>query len=74
MIRGGELYDRILKIKLFSELKAAVIVHQILLAVNYMHMSNIIHRDIKAENILMESKDPSSLTIKITDFGFACFF
>ena len=37
-----------------------------------MHQSNIIHRDIKAENILMENAE--GLNIKITDFGFACFY
>lgn len=31
-------------------------------------------RDIKPENILLENKDPNNLNIKITDFGFACFY
>jgi serine/threonine protein kinase len=32
------------------------------------------YRDIKAENILMESKDLGNLRVKLTDFGFATFF
>ena len=34
----------------------------------------ILFRDIKPENILLESDDINNLNIKITDFGFACFF
>jgi len=37
-----------------------------------MHLTmNIAHRDLKAENILFKSADPSDLTIKMCDFGFA---
>ncbi len=32
------------------------------------------HRDVKAENIMLENNDPDDLKIKLTDFGFACFF
>ena len=39
-----------------------------------MHSKNIIHRDLKPENILLESKDKNNLDIKISDFGFSCFF
>lgn len=39
-----------------------------------MHKQNISHRDLKPENILLESKDPDNLEIKISDFGFSCFF
>ena len=45
---------------------------QLLYALNYMHKLNIAHRDIKPENILLE--DPSTLRIKLTDFGFATFY
>ena len=44
LLAGGELYERILKIKVFNEHNAAKIVNQILLAVNYMHSHNIVHR------------------------------
>ena len=70
-MRGGELYDRILEHKRFSEKVCANMVWQILRALNYMHKKNIAHRDIKPENILMESKDPNNINLKITDFGFA---
>jgi serine/threonine protein kinase len=39
-----------------------------------MHKKNITHRDLKPENILLESKDRNNLEIKISDFGFSCFF
>ena len=73
ILQGGELYDRIILRKRFSEQDAAKIVFQILLALNYMHQKQIVHRDIKPENILFEKSDPKDLTIKITDFGFARF-
>lgn len=74
LMQGGELYDRIIKMKVFSERAAAKIISQILLALNYMHKRNIVHRDIKPENILLESDDLKNLNVKVTDFGFARFF
>lgn len=71
LLEGGELYDRIIKMKRFCEKDACKVVHQVLLALNYMHKKSIVHRDIKPENILLDSKDVNNLTVKITDFGFA---
>lgn len=53
LMHGGELYDRILQMKKFTEQNVAIIVSQILRGLNYMHKKNIVHRDIKPENILM---------------------
>lgn len=39
-----------------------------------MHKKKIVHRDLKPENILLESKERGKLDVKISDFGFACFF
>ena len=39
-----------------------------------MHNKKITHKDLKPENILLESTDGSNLEIKISDFGFSCFF
>lgn len=77
LITGGELYDYIIKTKKLSERQTANIIKQILLALNYMHQQDIVHRDIKPENILIAPEESSSddlLNIKLTDFGFACFF
>lgn len=71
LLAGGELYDRILQLKRFSEKDAANIMIQVLRGLNYMHKKNIVHRDIKPENLLLESKDTLNTNLKITDFGFA---
>ena len=39
-----------------------------------MHGNGQIHRDLKPENILMVSSDLDNLELKITDFGFSCFY
>ena len=44
LLEGGELYERIVQMRNFSEKNAAFIINQILLALNYMHSKNIIHR------------------------------
>lgn len=63
---GGDLFAR----DPYSEKEAATIISQILSAVGYMHSRNIIHRDLKFENILFES-DYEDASIKIIDFGLA---
>ena len=65
---GGELFDKIVVVKHFSERQAADITRQILSAIYYCHRNNIVHRDLKPENILYESEKPDSL-VKIIDFG-----
>jgi len=67
LIRGGELFDRIIEKGSFSENESALIIHQILEAVAYMHQHGVVHRDLKPENLLCATKD--SRVIKIADFG-----
>jgi calcium-dependent protein kinase len=40
----------------FNEEEAALIIKQVLIVINYLHNTNIVHRDIKPDNILIESK------------------
>ena len=74
LLSGGELFDRIIEVGSFSEVKAAKIIKQVLLALNYMHSQKMTHRDLKPENILLESSNIKNLDVKIADFGFSCFF
>ncbi|KAI6783688.1 Serine/threonine-protein kinase-like protein [Emericellopsis cladophorae] len=51
----------------FSEDMAQTIAKQLLGALEYLHKNNITHRDVKPDNILLNSIDP--LDVKLTDFG-----
>lgn len=66
---GGDLFDELEKIDRFTEEQAAKIMQQIFSALFYMHSRNVIHRDIKLENILITDKN--ALTVKIVDFNIA---
>ena len=58
--------------KMTSELEIAIIMFQLLSAVNYCHNKNLMHRDIKPDNILVENKQQQGhFHIKLIDFGTA---
>ncbi|XP_048061746.1 ribosomal protein S6 kinase alpha-2 isoform X2 [Megalobrama amblycephala] len=71
LMRGGELLDRILRQKCFSEREASAVLCTITKTVEYLHSQGVVHRDLKPSNILYvdETGDPES--IRICDFGFA---
>lgn len=68
MCTGGELFDKLIEIKHFSEADAARIMKQILSALAYCHSNKIVHRDIKPENLLYENENKNS-QLKVIDFG-----
>ncbi|KAM4742580.1 LOW QUALITY PROTEIN: serine/threonine-protein kinase SIK2 [Anableps anableps] len=68
--KNGEIFDYLAKHGRLSELEARRKFWQILSAVEYCHNRNIVHRDLKAENLLLDGH----MNIKIADFGFANFF
>jgi len=78
--RGGELFDAIKRKSTqrssfrrgrFSESQAARITNQILKALVELHALGLVHRDIKAENILLLNSDESDIQVKLCDFGMA---
>ncbi|XP_066466168.1 serine/threonine-protein kinase Chk2-like [Tiliqua scincoides] len=68
LMKGGELFDRVLRPARLSEATCKLYFYQMLLAVQYLHKHGIIHRDLKLENVLLSSPEETCL-IKITDFG-----
>lgn len=69
-LEGGELVDRLAELNTFPEALAADTTKQMLRAVGYLHSHNIVHRDLKMENLIYESKEPDA-QLKVIDFGFA---
>ncbi|KAJ7778159.1 hypothetical protein B0H16DRAFT_879621 [Mycena metata] len=64
---GGELFDHILAHRYLKERDAAKLFAQLISGVWYMHQKNIVHRDLKLENLLLDRHR----NLIITDFGFA---
>ncbi|CAD6185657.1 unnamed protein product [Caenorhabditis auriculariae] len=64
----GDLFETIRKRRRMGEREAAVITAQIASALDFLHDSHTVHRDVKPENIFLVG--PSS--VKLGDFGLAC--
>jgi len=67
---GGELFERILKTRAFSERDVVNLARHLFHALAYLHSLGIVHRDLKPENILFATADKDA-DVLITDFGFA---
>ncbi|XP_078538765.1 ribosomal protein S6 kinase alpha-1 isoform X1 [Lissotriton helveticus] len=71
LMRGGELLDKILQQKCFSEREASNVLHTICRTVDYLHSQGVVHRDLKPSNILYVDMSGNPDSIRICDFGFA---
>eukprot|EP00873_Tetraselmis_striata_P019656 jgi/Tetstr1/439920/TSEL_028327.t1 len=70
LMRGGSLLDLILERGGLKEGDAKLVFRQVFWALHYMHERNVIHRDIKLENVMLGQLNDLE-SVKIADFGFA---
>ncbi|XP_075807287.1 ribosomal protein S6 kinase alpha-2 isoform X3 [Microtus pennsylvanicus] len=71
LMRGGELLDRILRQRCFSEREASDVLCTIARTMDYLHSQGVVHRDLKPSNILYMDESGNPESIRICDFGFA---
>ena len=64
-INGGNLFSFVKKRRKLSEKMARYLFRQIILGIQHIHSKNVVHRDIKLENILIDFNN----NVKICDFG-----
>jgi serine/threonine protein kinase len=73
LVTGGDLFSFVdYKGGRLDNPQAAVVIRQVLLGLEYLHAQQIVHRDIKPDNILMTSLEDGARVV-ITDFGNARF-
>lgn len=89
IVQGGEVFDKIVELKHYSEDIAARMVYNLCSTLQYMHSNRICHRDLKPENLMLKDKAAKNpiaensdqhlfenilTNIKLVDFGFAIEF
>jgi len=72
LLRGGELFTRIIQRHHYNENDAREIMLMLFDAIKYCHAKGIVHRDLKPENLLLTS-DADRSQVKIADFGLAAY-
>lgn len=73
LIEGGELFERVIDDDfVLTEKACAIFVRQICEGIDYMHSKNVLHLDMKPENVLCTSRTGNR--IKLIDFGLARFY
>ncbi|GJQ09875.1 hypothetical protein GpartN1_g1666.t1 [Galdieria partita] len=70
LLRGGELFQRIIDINFFDEAYASRLAYSMIASIAHCHSVHVVHRDLKPENFVFENEQ-ESCKLKLVDFGLA---
>ena len=77
-VKGKSLYSylKLRKYRRVEEKDAKLIFKELVEGVNYLHVQNIAHRDLKPDNVLIDERyspliNQTDFRVKIIDFGFS---
>lgn len=70
-VEGKDLIDLVLERGVLHEKQVAVIMEQLLNILMYCHSCNVVHRDVKPENIIVRRHSSKGLEVTLIDFGLA---
>ncbi|XP_071023010.1 serine/threonine-protein kinase DCLK1-like [Oncorhynchus clarkii lewisi] len=71
LVKGGDLFDAITSTNRYTERDASGMLYNLADAIKYLHSLNIVHRDVKPENLLVYEHADGSKSLKLGDFGLA---
>ncbi|XP_061737209.1 serine/threonine-protein kinase DCLK2 isoform X2 [Nerophis ophidion] len=71
LVKGGDLFDAITSSAKYTERSASVMVCNLAAALKYLHDMNVVHRDVKPENLLVSEYPDGTKSLKLGDFGLA---
>ena len=69
LMRGGNLFSKLVEQESFTEADVRRIIVQVNDAVNYCHGFGVLHRDIKLDNLLLANDQMGIDSVKLADFG-----
>ncbi|UJR36178.1 hypothetical protein I4U23_028912 [Adineta vaga] len=70
-VSNGDLLTAVTTMNKYSEHDVALMLSQIAAALKHLHSLDIVHRDVKLDNVLMANHPDQSVTLKLADFGLA---
>lgn len=71
-VKGGELFRHLVQVKRFTEEQAKFFAAQVALALGHLHSKKILYRDLKPENVLVDSDGKFTLFFKLSGVVECC--